>query len=263
MSAFDLVKKVRNPDRPTSISYVAAIFSDFMELHGDRHFGDDKAIITGLARLNGQPVTIIAQERGRNTKTRIFRNFGAPRPEGYRKALRQMKLAEKFKRPIICFIDTSGAACDMDSELRGQGSAIAQCIYEMSDLKVPIISLVVGEGGSGGALALGFCDELWMLSNSFYSVISPEGCASILWKDISKVEEVSESLKFTAKDLKEQKICARVFTETTFKKLTQSIQGALTQKIEELKGLSPEELTQRRYENIRRIGVFSEEGTTT
>lgn len=189
--------------------FVSGIFEDFMEMHGDRKFGDDPAMVTGLARLDGKPVTIVALEKGRNTKTRIQRNFGSAHPEGYRKALRQMKLAEKFNRPVICFIDTSGAYCGIGAEERGQGQAIADNLFQMSGLKVPVISILVGEGGSGGALALGVSDALWMMENSFYSVISPEGCASILWKDPSRIEEASESLKITPQHLSELNLCEK------------------------------------------------------
>ena len=259
MTAAEIVKKARDTDRPTSMYFVSGIFEDFMEMHGDRKFGDDLAIVTGIARLQGKPVTIVALEKGRNTKTRIRRNFGSAHPEGYRKALRQMKLAEKFKRPIICFIDTSGAYCGIGAEERGQGQAIADNLYQMSNLKTPIISILVGEGGSGGALALGVSDALWMMENSYYSVISPEGCASILWKDPSKIEEAAESLKITPTELQELELCDKVFLEDrAFREIAQEISSELSQKIKELEELSTEELVEQRYQRFREIGRYTE-----
>ena len=180
---YERVKIARDAKRPTGLDYINNIFDGFVELHGDRRFADDKAMVGGIARLNGSPVTVIAIEKGHTAKERAMRNFGAPNPEGYRKALRLMKQAEKFGRPIICFVDTSGAYCGIGAEERGQGQAIAENLVEMSALRVPVISILIGEGGSGGALALAAADRVWMLQNSVYSVISPEGCASILWKD--------------------------------------------------------------------------------
>ena len=189
---YERVKTARDSSRPTGLDYIKNTFTEFMEMHGDRRYADDGAIVGGLARLQGKPVTVIAIEKGHTAKERTQRNFGAPHPEGYRKALRLMKQAEKFGRPIICFVDTSGAYCGVGAEERGQGQAIAENLMEMSTLCVPVISILIGEGGSGGALALGVCDTAIMLENSVYSVISPEGCASILWKDPTKVQEAAE-----------------------------------------------------------------------
>ena len=201
-AAFERVKLARDNHRPTGLDYIKNIFKEFIELHGDRRYADDPAIVGGLARLNGAPVTVIAIEKGHTAKERTYRNFGAPHPEGYRKALRLMKQAEKFGRPVICLIDTSGAYCGVGAEERGQGQAIAENLMEMSTLCVPILSILIGEGGSGGALALAVADRVWMLQNAVYSVISPEGCASILWKDASKAETAAESLRLTAEDAK-------------------------------------------------------------
>lgn len=193
-SAYERVKLARDSSRPTGLDYIRHIFKGFIEFHGDRRFADDPAVVGGIARLNGSPVTVIAIEKGHTAKERNYRNFGAPHPEGYRKALRLMKQAEKFGRPVICFIDTSGAYCGIGAEERGQGQAIAENLMEMSTLCVPIISILIGEGGSGGALALAVADRVWMLQNAVYSVISPEGCASILWKDSTKAEAAAASL---------------------------------------------------------------------
>ena len=202
MSAFDKVMAARDAKKPTTVDFIENMFGDsFFELHGDRRFGDDKAVIGGLASLNGMPVTVIGLEKGRNTKERMERNFGSAHPEGYRKALRLMKQAEKFHRPVLCFVDTSGAFCGIGAEERGQGQAIAENIMEMMTLKTPVLSILIGEGGSGGALALAVADEVWMLENSVYSVISPEGCASILWKDESRAADAAQCLKLTAQDL--------------------------------------------------------------
>lgn len=259
MSSIETVKKARDPQRPTSMYFVSGIFEDFMQMHGDRKFGDDPAIVTGIGRLDGKPVTIIALEKGRNTKTRIQRNFGSANPEGYRKALRQMKLAEKFGRPVICFIDTAGAYPGIGAEERGQGQAIADNLYHMSSLNVPIISILVGEGGSGGALALGVADALWMMENSFYSVISPEGCASILWKDPTRIEEASESLKITPVHLQDLGLCDRIIEENRpFREITQELQVMLKDKIAELESMDLTELVGRRYDRFRNMGEFTE-----
>lgn len=214
MSAIDKVNAARANNRPTSIDYINKIFGDsFIELHGDRKFGDDKAIVGGIAKLNDMPVTVIGIEKGRNLKERMERNFGSAHPEGYRKALRLMKQAEKFRRPVICFVDTSGAYCGIGAEERGQGQAIAENLMEMMTLKTPILTILIGEGGSGGALALAVADEVWMLENAIYSVISPEGCASILWKDSSKTAEASECLKITSQDLFSMGVIERIIRE--------------------------------------------------
>ena len=210
---YDRVRLARDNNRPTGLDYIKNIFEGFIELHGDRRFSDDAAVVGGIARLNGNPVTVIAIEKGHTAKERTFRNFGAPHPEGYRKALRLMKQAEKFGRPIICFVDTSGAYCGIGAEERGQGQAIAENLMEMSTLCVPIISILIGEGGSGGALALAVADRVWMLQNAVYSVISPEGCASILWKDSTKAQSAAASLKLTAEDAKSLGIIERILSE--------------------------------------------------
>ena len=210
---YDRVKLARSGSRPTGLDYIKNIFKGFIEFHGDRRFGDDPAVVGGIARLCGQPVTVIAIEKGHTVKERSFRNFGAPNPEGYRKALRLMKQAEKFGRPVICFIDTSGAYCGIGAEERGQGQAIAENLMEMTTLCVPVISVLIGEGGSGGALALAVADRVWMLQNAVYSVISPEGCASILWKDAAQAETAAKSLKLTAEDAKALGVVERILSE--------------------------------------------------
>ncbi len=212
-TAWERVKIARNNERPTSIDYIGHIFDRFLELHGDRLCRDDGAIVGGIATIDGISVTVIGQQKGRNIKQNVKRNFGMPYPEGYRKALRLMKQAEKFKRPIICLIDTPGAFCGIEAEMRGQGEAIARNLYEMSSLKVPILSIVIGEGGSGGALALGVANEVWMLENSTYSILSPEGFASILWKDSKRADEAADIMKITAADLLQLDMIDQVIPE--------------------------------------------------
>lgn len=254
-TAYDRVKLARESSRPTGLDYIRNIFSDFIEMHGDRRFADDQAIVGGVAFLNGKPVTVIAIEKGHTAKERAKRNFGAPHPEGYRKALRLMKQAEKFGRPIICFVDTSGAYCGIGAEARGQGEAIAENLCEMSTLCVPIISVLIGEGGSGGALALAVADRVWMMQNSVYSVISPEGCASILWKDASKAKEAAQSLKLTAEDARALGIAERILSETDIgKKRFYERLGAMLS--EELEVLSEDpDLITKRYDRFRRFGA--------
>ena len=213
ISEYERVLAARAKERPTARSYINNIFENFTELHGDRRYGDDKAVIGGVAFLYGFPYTVIALEKGTETSEKIERNFGSAHPEGYRKALRLMKQAEKFHRPVICIVDTAGAYCGIDAEERGQGQAIAENLYEMITLKTPIVSLLIGEGGSGGALALAVADEVWMMENSVYSVISPEGCASILWKDAKKAPEAAKALKLTASDLLSLGVIDRVIRE--------------------------------------------------
>ena len=213
ITAWEKVKLARELDRPKSLDYIKALFDEFIELHGDRNFGDDKSIIGGIASLEGMPVTVIGEQKGKNVKENMERNFGMPEPEGYRKALRLMKQAEKFKRPIITFIDTPGAYPGMGAEERGQGEAIARSIMEMSRLKVPIICIVIGEGSSGGALAIGVGDKIVMLENAVYSVLSPEGFASILYKDSTKAKEAAENMKMTANDLKKLGIIDKIIKE--------------------------------------------------
>ena len=253
-TAYGRVKLARDSKRLTGLDYIKNIFKDFIEFHGDRRFADDTAIVGGIARLNNLPVTVIAI-KGHTAKERTYRNFGMPKPEGYRKALRLMKQAEKFGRPIICFVDTSGAYCGIGAEERGQGQAIAENLVEMSTLCVPIISILIGEGGSGGALALAVADRVWMLQNAVYSVISPEGCASILWKDSSKAEAAATSLKITAEDAKSLGIIERILSENDMgkKEFYDRIRGLLTDEIREL---SKEiDLTQSRYDRFRNLGV--------
>jgi len=257
MEAFERLAAARAKGRPTGISFIQNIFEDFVELHGDRRFADDKAIVAGIARLNGMPVTVIALEKGSDTKQKVMRNFGSAHPEGYRKALRQMKLAEKFGRPVICFIDTSGAYCGIAAEERGQGQAIAENLMEMMTLKTPIVSILIGEGGSGGALALAVADEVWMLENSVYSVISPEGCASILWKDSSKVKEAAQCLKITAEDLLGFGVIEKIIEEpqNDFNQVYENLKSELYHTIVSNKALDMVDLLQNRYDRFRKIGV--------
>lgn len=255
---YERVRIARDGKRPSGTDYIANIFTDFIELHGDRRYSDDKAVVGGLARLDGMPVTVIAIEKGHTAQERIERNFGAPQPDGYRKALRLMKQAEKFGRPIVCFIDTSGAYCGIEAEKRGQGQAIAENLMEISTLCVPIISVLIGEGGSGGALALAVGDRVWMLQNAVYSVISPEGCASILWKDASRAKDAAECLKLTAEDAKSMGISERILSEDGIgtREYYDKIRDLLASEIVELENTG--ELIQKRYERFRRIGVVAE-----
>ncbi|MBU4438847.1 MAG: acetyl-CoA carboxylase carboxyltransferase subunit alpha [Acetobacterium sp.] len=258
MEAYKRVALARKKTRPTGQDFIDNLFTDFIELHGDRCFGDDPAMITGLGLLMDMPVTIIAQERGKNTKSRVKRNFGSSHPEGYRKALRQMKLAEKFNRPIVCLIDTSGAFCGIGAEERGQGLAIANNLMEMMGLKVPILSIVIGEGGSGGALALGVADEVWMLENAIYSVISPEGCASILWKDASKTKEAANCLKLTAQDLLELQVIDKIISENhrDFKNVYRELKIGLYKSLQKNQALETDQLTENRYQRFRKYGAI-------
>lgn len=254
-SAYERVKLARDSSRPTGLDYIRHIFKGFIEFHGDRRFADDPAVVGGIARLNGSPVTVIAIEKGHTAKERNYRNFGAPHPEGYRKALRLMKQAEKFGRPVICFIDTSGAYCGIGAEERGQGQAIAENLMEMSTLCVPIISILIGEGGSGGALALAVADRVWMLQNAVYSVISPEGCASILWKDSTKAEAAAASLKLTAEDAKNLGVVERILSENDIGKreFYDHIRMLLAEELNELS--RDPDLIGKRYDCFRHIGA--------
>ncbi len=256
--AYNRVKAARSNQRPTGLSYINGIFTDFFELHGDRAFADDPAIVGGVAMLQDLPVTVIAIEKGSTAKERIRRNFGAPNPEGYRKALRLMKQAEKFHRPVICFVDTSGAFCGIGAEERGQGHAIATNLMELSALNTPVISVLIGEGGSGGALALAVADQVWMLENSIYSVISPEGCASILWKDAGRAADAAECLRLTAQDALEFGIADAVLPETGLGTplFFQKLGRALYQKMGALSALPSQELLGARYERFRKFGTF-------
>jgi len=259
LTAWQRVELSRRKDRPVGSDYIDALFTDFVEFHGDRYFADDKAIIGGVARFHGMPVTVIAQAKGRNTKENIERNFGMPEPEGYRKALRLMKQAEKFARPVICLVDTPGAFCGLEAEERGQGEAIARNIYEMSGLKVPVVSIIIGEGGSGGALAMATADEVWMLENSIYSILSPEGFASILWKDSSKAKEAAEVMKLTAENLKSQGIVERVFAEPqtytvqNMDSVIMQINEAIEEFLMRYGSMSEQELIRHRYERFRNM----------
>jgi len=261
----------RHPDRPYTLDYINLITEEFMELHGDRRFADDKAIIGGLARIKGIPVVIIGHQKGRGTKERIWRNFGQPHPEGYRKALRLMQMAEKFKRPVLNLIDTPGAYPGIGAEERGQGEAIASNLMHMSRLRVPIVSVVIGEGGSGGALALSVADRLYMLEHSVYSVISPEGCAAILWRKSGaelKAEDfsrASEALKLTAQDLLRFRIIDDIIPEPSggahmdIEQSARNISEKVMEAIEELKTKTPGKLVEERYKRLKRIGSFVEE----
>lgn len=254
--AYDKVKIARAKNRPTGLDYINSIFTDFIELHGDRRFADDPSIVGGIAMMGTIPVTVIAIEKGKDTKDRVHRNFGAPNPEGYRKALRLMKQAEKFHRPVVCFIDTSGAFCGIGAEERGQGQAIAENLMEMMTLKTPVLSILAGEGGSGGALALAVSDEVWMLENSIYSVISPEGCASILWKDADKAADAAENLKITAKDVYNMGIVERVVSERDgdFSKVFDDLKSDIRNWYARKSMLSVDELTENRYMRFRKFG---------
>ncbi len=255
-TGYERVKAARSADRPTGLDYVNYIFSDFVELHGDRRFADDAAIVGGIARLGDRPVTVIAIEKGHNTKDRMARNFGMPHPEGYRKALRLMHQAEKFHRPVICFVDTAGAYCGIGAEERGQGQAIAENLVAMSGLKTPILSVLIGEGGSGGALALAVADRVFMLENAVYSVISPEGCASILWKDAARAEEAASCLKLTAHDALAMGITEEVIPEDQLGTpgFYDDLAFKLRQALGSLEGLTVEQLLEARYQRFRSIG---------
>ncbi|MCI5071842.1 acetyl-CoA carboxylase carboxyltransferase subunit alpha [bacterium] len=255
----------RHPNRPYFLDYVHEIFENFTELHGDRNFSDDKSIIGGLAYFANQPVMLIGHQKGRSTKEKMQRNFGMPQPEGYRKALRLMGLAERFSIPIITFIDTPGAYPGIEAEERGQAEAIAKNIMVMSHLKVPIISVVIGEGGSGGALAIGVANKILMLEYTVYSVISPESCAAILWRDASKGEIASKSLKLTAEEIHALGIADQIIPEPeggahrNFKKTAQNLKTALSKTLSALNKLDPKALVQDRDDKFRKIGVFSDE----
>ena len=257
--AWERVTISRKNDRPVGQDYIRILFSDFLEFHGDRCYGDDTAIIGGIARFAGIPVTVIAQAKGKSTKENVAHHFGMPSPEGYRKALRLMKQAEKFKRPILLFVDTPGAFCGIEAEERGQGEAIARNLFEMSSMKVPILSVVIGEGGSGGALALAVADEVWMLENAIYSVLSPEGFASILWKDSKRASEAAAVMKLTAADLKKLGVIEaviaepEVYTEEAMQSVVFVLQKKITEFLDTHCNFSPEELAAQRYERFRKM----------
>lgn len=264
-NASEVVKIARKVSRPSALEYINHIFTDFIEFHGDRNYKDDKAIVGGIALLGEIPVTVIGIQKGHTTEENIERNFGSPHPEGYRKALRLMKQAEKFKRPVITFINTAGAFCGIGAEERGQGEAIARNLFEMSEIEVPTISIIIGEGGSGGALALAVTDRVWMLENSIYSILSPEGFASILWKDASRSKEAAELMKITANDLYELKIIDKVIKEVQggahndFGFTANILKSNLETELNILMNKNVNELLEERYNRFRKFGAFREQ----
>lgn len=259
LTAWERVEISRSKERPTTLSYVQQIFDEFLELHGDRAFRDDGAVIGGIAMFGGQPVTVIGQQKGKNVKENIYRNFGMASPEGYRKALRLMKQAEKFGRPVVTFVDTPGAACGIEAEERGQGEAIARNLLEMSGIRTPMVSILIGEGGSGGALGLAVTDEVWMMENATYSILSPEGFASILWKDGKRAKEASEVMRITAKDLKNLRIIERVIrepkpaNEENLPEIAEEIREDLDGFLRKSSQKTREEIVEERYERFRRM----------
>lgn len=264
LSAWEKVEIARNPKRKTSLDYIYEIFDTFIELHGDRTFRDDKAMVCGLANIGNQNFTIIAEQKGRTTKENIERNFGMPNPESYRKAVRFMKQAEKFKRPVITFIDTKGAYPGIGAEERGQGEAIAKSMFEMAKLKVPIISVVIGEGSSGGALAIGVANKVFMLENAIYSILSPEGYSSILWKDSSRFKEAAEKMKLTADDLLELKVIDKIIKEPkgedeeAFIKVANNLKKEIQKSISEMNKLDEDMVVHDRYIKFRNMGDYKE-----
>lgn len=249
-----ILKEARDQGRLTALDFAQGIFDDFIELHGDRNFRDDGAVIGGIGRLNGQAVTVVGIQKGKNLQDNLNRNFGQPHPEGYRKALRLMKQAEKFGRPVVTFINTAGAYPGVGAEERGQGEAIARNLMEMSDLKVPIIAIIIGEGGSGGALALAVADKVWMLENTIYSILSPEGFATILWKDGSRSEEAAELMKITSGELLNMGIVDKVIPERGYftSEIIEAIKAAIMDELAELSQLSTEDLLEARYQRFRK-----------
>ena len=258
-TAWDRVRIAREMDRPTSLYYIEHIFENFMELHGDRGVKDDPAIVGGIGFLDGLPVTVIGQQKGRDLKEQVERNFGMPNPEGYRKALRLMKQAEKFRRPVVCFVDTSGAFCGIEAEERGQGEAIARNLMEMAGLTVPVLSVVIGEGGSGGALAMAVANEVWCLENSVYSVLSPEGFAAILWKDGKRADKAAEVMKMTSDHLKALGVVDRVFQEPepvhvdNGSTLAADMKEAMIEFFCRYDNMAPERIAEERYKRFRRF----------
>ncbi len=264
LSPWQKVQISRHLNRPYTLDYIEAMLTDFTEMHGDRGFADDPAIVCGMAKLDGMPVVIIGHQKGRTLKERVYRNFGQPNPEGYRKALRLMRFAEKFKKPIITFIDTQGAYPGIGAEERGQGESIARNLYVMSQLKVPIVAVVIGEGGSGGALALGVADRVLMLEHATYSVISPEGCAAILWNNGSKASEAAELLKITAQDLFHMNVIDEVVEEPIggahrdARRAAELLKEAITRNLSEIKNTSSDDLVKLRYEKFRKLGIYDQ-----
>ena len=262
LTAWDRVEIARDPKRKTALDFINLIFDKFIELHGDRCFSDDKAIVCGLASIGGQNFTIIAEQKGRSTKENIERNFGMPNPESYRKAIRFVKQAEKFDRPIITFIDTKGAYPGIGAEERGQGEAIARSMFEMAKAKVPIIAIVIGEGSSGGALAIGVANKVLMLENAIYSILSPEGYSSILWKDSTRYEEAAEKMRLTAKDLYDLKVIDKIIDEPldmsdeNFEKLAKKLKKEILKNLTELSKMSKDEIVEDRYQKFRNMGEF-------
>jgi len=265
-TAFERVQLARHADRPYTLDLIERLFEDFVELHGDKRFAEDPAIVCGLARFHGLPVIVVGHQKGRDTKQRSYRNFGMPKPEGYRKALRVMKLGEKFGRPIFTLIDTPGAYPGIDAEERGQAEAIAYNLREMAKIKVPIIVTVIGEGGSGGALAIGIGDQVLMLENSIYSVISPEGCAAILWKDSSRADQAAEGLRLTAQHLREEGIVDKIIPEpeggahNDYDQTARYLDSALSERLAEAVSCSQEDRLKRRYTKLRRFGRWGVDG---
>ncbi|MCF6138205.1 acetyl-CoA carboxylase carboxyl transferase subunit alpha [Pseudalkalibacillus berkeleyi] len=263
MTPWDRVQVARHPERPTTLDYISILFTDFLELHGDRLYGDDEAIVGGIAKFHGKPVTVIGHQRGKDTKENLRRNFGMPHPEGYRKALRLMKQAEKFNRPVICLLDTKGAYPGMSAEERGQSEAIARNLVEMAGLTVPLICIIIGEGASGGALAIGVGNHVHMLENSWYSVISPEGAAALLWKDAGQAQRAADTMKITAPDLSEMGIIDQMIPEVEggahkdVRKQASLIEEVLQQSLSELSKLSSEELVEHRYVKYKKIGKYT------
>ncbi|MFC0522349.1 acetyl-CoA carboxylase carboxyl transferase subunit alpha [Pontibacillus salicampi] len=263
MKPWDRVQMARHSERPTTLDYIDEIFTNFLEFHGDRLYGDDEAIVAGVAKFQGQPITIVGHQRGKDTKENIRRNFGMPHPEGYRKALRHMKQAEKFGRPIVCFIDTKGAYPGKAAEERGQSEAIARNLMEMSGLVVPVICVVIGEGGSGGALGLGVGDKIYMLENSTYSVISPEGAAALLWKDSGQAQKAAETMMITSYDLQKLGVIDDIIPEVRggahrdVEEQAKNIEAYISNSLKELKDLSKEELLEKRWEKYKQIGSYT------
>jgi acetyl-CoA carboxylase carboxyl transferase subunit alpha len=267
--SWERVQLARHPKRPHALDYIQRLFTGFQELHGDRTFSDDHAIVAGMARFDGRPLMLVAQQKGRDTKQKVFRNWGMPRPEGYRKAMRLMELAAKFSRPIVTLLDTPGAYPGKDAEERGQAEAIAQSLREMSRLGVPVIVVVIGEGGSGGALAMGVGNRIYMLENAVYSVISPESCAAIIYRDSGKAPEAAAALKMTAPDLLELGLIDGIVPEpgggahADPDQAAEALAHTLRQSLAELAGMSPDQLIGERYEKFRRMGSFFTESAAT